>query len=72
MIAAPEGRWWLDEGADSGVWPCDVLSMNVFGVRVRPTHDGSMYFGETIVVPRNRVHDNAFNHPTRTPTEESA
>lgn len=72
MIAAPKGSWWLDEGQQSGVWPCEVLSISIFGVTVRPTHKGSMYYGETILVDRKRVYDNAFNHPTWPTTEETA
>jgi hypothetical protein len=61
MIEPIEGRWWLDEGQASGVWPCEVLDVNIFGVRVRPTHEGSLYYGETIIVDHNRVYDGGFN-----------
>lgn len=61
MIEAIKGNWWLDEGQGSGVWPCEVLSVSVFGVMVRPTHAGSMYAGETLLVDRNRVYDGGFN-----------
>jgi hypothetical protein len=63
-IKDPIGRWWLDEGRDSGVWPCDVVAINVFGVTVTPTHEGSLYYGETFTVDRARVYDNKHNHPT--------
>lgn len=61
MIEPIKGNWWLDEGAQSGVWPCEVLRASIFGVTVRTTHEGSMYHGETIVVDRNRVYDSGFN-----------
>ena len=63
MIEAPNGRWWLDDGADSGVWPCEVVSVNIFGATVRVTHPNGPYQGETITVDRKRVYDNRFNHP---------
>jgi hypothetical protein len=66
MIEAIQGNWWLDEGESSGVWPCEVLSANVFGVRVRTTHEGSMYYGDEIVVPHNRVYDSGFHHVRET------
>lgn len=61
MIPAIKGNWWLDEGQQSGVWPCEVLHASIFGVTVRPTHKGSLYYGETIVVDHNRVYDSGFN-----------
>jgi hypothetical protein len=61
MIAPVTGTWWLDEGRDSGVWPCEVLDASIFGVRVRTTHEASLYYGETIIVDHNRVYDSGFN-----------
>lgn len=64
-IAPIQGNWWLDEGRDSGVWPCEVLyySRNIFGrvVKVRTTHPSSMYYGEEIAVDPARVYDSGFN-----------
>ena len=60
---APVGRWWLDDGKDSGVWPCDVLSRNLFGVTVRPTLGPNK--GETFTVESSRVYDSAFNRVPR-------
>lgn len=56
-----DGQWWLDDGKDSGVWPCQVLSQNLFGVQVRQTNRGGPYYGETITVAHNRVYDSGFN-----------
>lgn len=56
-----KGRWWLDSGRDSGVWPCEVLSENIFGLQVRQTNPGGPYYGETIYVDHNRVYDSGFN-----------
>lgn len=63
-IKAPVGRWWLDDGKDSGVWPCEVLGITPFGTRVRTTLEAGPYYGETIIVDRSRVYDSRFNHPT--------
>ena len=60
--------WWLDEGEKSGVWPCEVLyvSRSIFGtvVKVRPTHKGSLYYGQEIMVEPERVYDSGFNRVT--------
>jgi hypothetical protein len=61
MIEPIKGNWWLDEGRGSGVWPCEVLDDTIFGVRVRTTHEGSMFYGEAVIVDRNRVYDSGFN-----------
>ena len=61
IILPIKGSWWLDEGQQSGVWPCEVLRCNLFGVTVRPTHEGSMYYGETLAVDHNRVYDSGFH-----------
>jgi hypothetical protein len=64
MIKPIEGwTWWLDEGQESGVWPCEVLDYlgPVFGVKVRPTHEGSLYYGQTLWVDHNRVYDSGFH-----------
>ncbi len=64
-IVDPVGCWWLDDGDDSGVWPCDVVDVNVLGVVVRQTHPDGPYAGNTITVPRGRVYDSDFNRPAR-------
>lgn len=63
-ISEPEGRWWLDCGADSGVWPCDVVRPIITGHWiVIPTHDAAPDAWTEIAVPRGRIYDNAFNRP---------
>jgi hypothetical protein len=62
-IKAPVGRWWLDDGKDSGVWPCIVHSVHVFGVTVEGDHPNGPYYRERLVVDRNRVYDSGFNRP---------
>lgn len=66
-ITAPVGCWWLDDGADSGVWPVEVESISIFGVTVRGTHPNGPYFNESITVPRVRVYDSQFNRPAVEP-----
>lgn len=67
MIEPTKGStWWLDDGADSGVWPVIVHGQSIFGVRVEGTNPGGPYYGETITVDRHRVYDNAFTHPGST------
>jgi len=62
----PVGLWWLDCGADSGVWPCEVLRPSMWGHWVvKPTHPSAPDFGEEIHVPQNRIYDSNFNRPTR-------
>lgn len=59
-IDDPVVCWWaaFDDGS---VWPVEVLSANLFGVRVRATHD-SAPAGEH-VLHSSRVYDSDFNHP---------
>lgn len=62
-IVEPDGRWWLDDGRDSGVWPCKVHSITIFGVSIEGDHPNGPYYGERITVDRHRVYDNRGNHP---------
>lgn len=57
-LADPVGCWW---GAyDNGeVWPVEILSANLFGVRVRATHEAAPQ-GEIVMSPA-RVYDSRFN-----------
>ena len=60
-VTSPEGRWWCAY-EDGTVWPCDIISIGVFGVSLtplRPAPDA----GQRRVVPLARVYDNAFDHP---------
>lgn len=64
-LTEPVGSWWLDYGADEGVWPCDVVRRHVLPgyVVVVPTHESAPGYGTTMAVPRNRVYDSNFNRP---------
>jgi hypothetical protein len=66
MIAPPVGRWWLDDGRDSGVWPCKVHMITPLGIVVEGDHPNGPYYGERIWVDRGRVYDSAFNRPSVT------
>jgi hypothetical protein len=61
-ISEPVGSWWcaFDDGS---VWPVEVLSTNMFGTRVRPTHEAAPQ-GEHLVHP-SRVYDSEFNRPKK-------
>lgn len=67
QIKPPEGSptWWLDDGADSGVWPCKVIGISLWPghVTVEGTHPNGPYYGEEITVPRQRVYDGKGNRP---------
>jgi hypothetical protein len=61
-ISEPVGSWWA--AFDNGeVWPVEVLSVNMFGTRVRPTHDSAPQ-GEA-VFHNSRVYDSNFNRPKK-------
>lgn len=59
-INDPVGNWWaaFDDGT---VWPVEVLHSNLFGTKVRATHDAAPQ-GE-VVLSSQRVYDSDFNRP---------
>jgi hypothetical protein len=61
-ISEPVGNWWgaFDNGE---VWPVEVLHINLFGTKVRATHDAAPQ-GE-LWLHNSRVYDANFNHPKR-------
>jgi hypothetical protein len=67
-ISEPVGSWWgaFDNGE---VWPVEVLSTNIFGTRVRATHDAAPQ-GEHVLHPQ-RVYDSNFNRPKKVYSEEA-
>lgn len=62
-VKEPDGRWWLDDGADSGVWPVKLHMCTIFGATVEGDHPNGPYYGETITVHDSRVYDNRGNRP---------
>ena len=59
-ISDPVGSWWA--AFDNGeVWPVEVIHANMFGTRVRPTHEAAPQ-GERTLAP-SRVYDSNFNRP---------
>lgn len=55
--------WWCADYPDGTVWPCELVAVSVFGVRVRPVGPAPDS-GEVRAVAHGRVYDGALRRPT--------